>query len=134
MSIHGFAEFRGIDASRFYNAGELVSFSKINNSGFVTTTEDQTKAVNFAIVNPSDLRPRGVQANTELTQYSLLEKRDTFHAVILYSDSLFDFIKQDQKVKLKWKQKLYTIKSCTDLNDHKVYILLEIVRRSFRNG
>ena len=135
MSISGYATFMGIDHSRFSQNGALVSYNITKEDGFNNNeTEDQRKSINFALVGPGDLKPRGIKIENSLDQNSLKQNLETFNIVIHYSDDLYTFIKQDKKIKMEWESQLYDIQAYDNKGGHKVYIELEIVKRDFKNG
>ena len=130
MSISGYATFMGIDASRFSQTGFLVSYNPSQDDGFRTPEiEDQRVEIAFALVGPGDLKPRGIKIEDTLKSNSLLEKKESVSIVILYSDDLYTFIKQDKKIRVEWEGQNYEILSYSNKGGHKVYIELEIVRR-----
>ena len=136
MSVGGFAGFMGVSNSKFINKGYLVSYStpQIIDGFTQPETEDDRKTVNFAIVGPGDLKPRGPWIENTLTQDSLNENKETFSIVCHFSNSLYHFVKQNKKIKLEWDGQLYNIQSFENLGSHKIYLRFEIVKRVWRHG
>ena len=121
----------GISHSRFSNSGAIVKYQANRDGGVAKPpTEVDRRSINFALVGPGDLSPRGIMIEDSLMQNSLRQTLETFSIAIFYSDDLYDFIRQSRDKRLEWKNKEYSIKDYSDLGSHKVYLKLECINRS----
>ena len=129
-----YPDFFGIPNSRFENQGYLVSYDDNTDKGLQGRTLREKKFIYFALAGAGDLKDKGLMRKQTLTDKSLVERHDTFSAIVHYSQPVYDFLSQDKEVKFEWDNKLYEITDYSDYRGHKTYITIELSKRVFRTG